>query len=243
MAQIDADKKRYQELETELAQKKDLRASNATANNALEKNIRYAQEKLEEQVILHRKNAEALAVLEAALREKNSAVQALVDTQNKLRELLNGRDTDQIQQDLKERNQQLEENIRQADGLEVKIREVQGAINTAQDRLDRAHSELDSLLGQEKALRDALDDVTAQLDQANSEQNRTRSASLQNQLDILHGLADRLSAGTVKACGDKFVLDRMICDSLNTAEQTIQTIRQAICEYAGYRQSALEASD
>lgn len=241
--QYDADQKRYKDLESELNQIKELRKGIVTAITNLEQSIRHAQSELQKKDELHRQFREELRILEAALAEKNSAVEELVATQNKLRELLNGRDTDQIQKDLEEQNRQLKERICQADNLEVRIREVQGELNTAQERLDSAQSKLNELLDQEKVLRDDLDDVTAQLDQVNSEENRARSASLQNQLDILHSLADRLCLGNSKACGDKFFLDRQVCDSLNTAEQTIQTIRQAICEYAGHRQSALEVRD
>ncbi len=242
-AQIDENQKRYQELQAELEQTKATRSTTVSANQLLESNIFYAKQDLHKQEELQKQQTEQFQQLEAALREKARAVEALINDQNRLRELLNGRDTNQIRQNLEDENEQLEKDIREADALEVQIRQVQADLNTAQERRDQVRGQLEGILAEQKALQDALDDLTAQLDQANSEENRSRSAALQNQLDVLRTLADKLTLGGTKSCGDKFFLEQQVCDSLNDAELTIQTIRQAISAYAGYRQSALESRD
>lgn len=242
-AQHIEDEKRNQELGAELKHKKEIRESLVAVNSDLENNILHLESKLPDLEKTRQQNEEKLSTLQNAVSKKNNEIKMLMDTQNKLSELLNGRDSDQMRKDLDTENQKLRDRIHEADELDDQIRQVQAELKTAEDRGAQSRQKLDSLLAEQKALQDTLDQITAQLDQANSPENLARITSLQNRLNFLKALADKLSNGSIHACGDQFFLDEQICDSLDDAESTVITIRQAICDYAQSRQAALEAKD
>ena len=237
-AQAAADREQLQQFE-ELVQQQEQDYKTLSSELSLLKIKEHSTHKIlnEAQAKLDQQRA-LVTELEAQVREKATQSTALMDREQELQRRLDEKNLPQIQAQIGENIARLEQTLEQAKQDEETLAQSVSDLEKAQQKHAQILRDLEKAQTQTAACQAEYDALLTQYQQAVSPENQQRMEQMTNRLAILKKLAKQLTL--TNACGQAFRMDQSVALGMDRAEQTLQTLSEAIQNYAQCRQAALE---